>query len=360
MLKPSPRTPEPPPLLTEDEVVDLADIDLDFAVEEALHQEAPEVISPIVSVPASVDDLAGMELFKGLDPAQLAEFAPLCQSVRVVPGYVLHPMGRFNTRLYCVRDGQLRMYVNQGDKRPRGIVDVDQSCGLALALAMQPADYALIATEETHLIAIELTALNKFGARSHVFAQNYAALMASYTRGDHCLLFNERGTRPTRRDGYIDPATLLHNQSWLDAMLPRIIDRTRQSGKSLSLVALRVDGIENMDRDAGVVMSPFLLEALGRMMVENSRPTDLHVIDISRRLLVILPDSNLDGARALAYRLREHAKELTAIDELPLPAFTLSMSIASLGPDETGAALLERAETLIRKSVTAGGGWLHE
>jgi diguanylate cyclase (GGDEF)-like protein len=344
----------------EDEVVDLADIDLDFAVEDALREEPSKVISPIVSIPASADDLAGMELFRGMEPAQLAEFAPLCQLIRVVPGYVLYPMGRFNTRLFCVLEGQLRLYVAQGDKRPRGIVDIGQTVGLTHALGMQLTDHALIATEETRLVAIELPVLNKFTARSHVFAQNYAALMASYARGDHCLHFGERGKRPAAREGYIDPATLLHNQHWLDTMFPRIVDRCRQSGQPLSLVALRVDKLDTVDREAGVVLSPYLLEALGRTMVEHSRPTDLHVIDASRRLLVILPDSDLDGARVLANRLRERARTLTAVDDLPLPTFTLSMGIVSLAPDETGTVLLERAETLIQKSVSAGGDWLNE
>jgi diguanylate cyclase (GGDEF)-like protein len=360
MFNPFKQLTTPPSLMTEDEVVDLAEIDLDFAVEDALREEAPTVISPIVSVPANADDLAGMELFLGLGPAQLAEFAPQCQLVRVVPGYVLYPMGRFNTRLFCVLEGQLRLYVAQGDKRPRGIVDIGQTCGLTHALGMQPTDHALIATEETRLLAIELPVLNKFTARSHVFAQNYAALMASYTRGDHCLNFGERGRRPGAREGYIDPATLLHNQHWLDTMFPRLVDRCRKSGQPLSLVALRVDKLDTLDREAGVVLTPFLLEALGRLIVECSRPTDLHVIDNSRRLLVVLPDSSLDGARVLANRLREQARTLAAIDELPLPAVTLSMGIVCLAPDETGAALLERAEALIQKSVTAGGNWLNE
>lgn len=352
-----PTAPEQPP--ETDEVVDLADIDLDFAVEEVFQQKPPEVIRPIVSVPATPDDLTALELFRGLTAQELAEFAPRCLSTRVVPGYVIYPAGRLNTHLYNVIEGQLRLYVVDGNKRPRGIVDIGQSCGLSSALAMQPADHSLIATEESHLLVVELSALNQFTARSHTFAQNYAALVASYARGDHCLQLGTEGRLATRRMSYIDDRTLLHNQHWLDTMFPRIVDRCRMSGQPLSLVALGVDRLGEIDREAGVVLTPHILDAVGQTMVEHSRPTDLHVIDNHRRLLVVLPDSNLDGARVLANRLREQVKTLSA-DDLPLPAVTLSIGIVGLDQGESADALLARAEALIQKSISAGGNWLNE
>ena len=69
-----------------DEIVDLAEIDLEFAIEEALAgieaPEPPKVISPMVAVPATPEDLAAVELFRGIEPEQLVEYAPLCQLVR--------------------------------------------------------------------------------------------------------------------------------------------------------------------------------------------------------------------------------------------------------------------------------------
>ena len=359
MINPFSKSQTPHDLPDDQEVVDLSEIDLDFAVEEAFRQEAPKVISPVVSVPAEAGQLAGLELFRGLSDEEIAEFAPQCQSSRVVPGYVLYPTGRFNTRLYIVIEGQMRLYKAGGEKRPCGIVDIGQSCGLTSALTMQAAEHSLIATEASHLLVVEMSAINKFTARSHVFAQNYAALMASYAKGDHCLLVGGRVPAPVRRDGYVDQATLLHNQHWLDTMFPRIVDRCRMAGHPLSLVALRVDGLESIDKEAGVVLSPYLLEAVGQIMVENSRPTDLHVIDRDRRLFVVLPDSDLDAARILANRLRERVKTLTA-EDLPIPPVTLSIGIVSLAGEESGNGLLARADTLIQKSINAGGNWLNE
>ncbi|OGI37466.1 MAG: hypothetical protein A2140_05035 [Candidatus Muproteobacteria bacterium RBG_16_62_13] len=360
MFNPFSQSPQPAAApLDENEVVDLADIDLDFAVEDAFRQEAPKVIRPMVSVPAEPGDLAGLDLFRELSNEELAEFAPQCLSVRVVPGYVLYPVGRINTRLYFVIEGQVRMYRNDGGKRPCGIVDFGQSCGLTSALSMQPTEHSLIATESTHLLVIEAPAIEKFTRRSHAFAQNYTALMASYAKGDHCLQLGGRGPAPVRRDGYIDPTTLLHNQNWLDTMFPRIVERSRMSGEPLSLVAFKVDRLDEIDRVAGVVLSRYILEALGQLMVENSRPTDLHVFDRDRRLVVVLPDSNLDGARILANRLRERVKTLT-VDDLPIPTVTLSMGIVTLTDAESGDSLLGRADTLIQKGINAGGDWLNE
>ena len=348
----------------EQEIVDLAEIDLQFAIEEALAgidaPEPPKIISPMVSVPATPEDLAAVELFRGIEPEQLVEYAPLCQLVRTVPGYLFYPAGRFNTRLFLVMEGQLRLYAAQNERRPRAIVDIGQSCGLSEALGMLPAEHSLIATEETRVLAIELTALNKLVARSHAFAQNYAELMASYSRSDHCLILSRGGKTASNRGGYIDPATLLHNQHWLEVMFPRLVERARKDGKPLSVLALRIDRLDAIDRESGVVLSPFMLEVVGRLMVDHSRPTDLHVIDASHRLLSILPDTTPEGARALATRIREEVRKISSVDDVPLPPMTLSAGIVSLGAVDTPATLLERAEQLVVKSAAAGGDSLHE
>jgi len=348
-----------------EEVVDLADIDLDFAVEEAFRQPPPEapktpkIIRSIVTVPAEPANLSALELFQGIDEQELAELVPHCQISRVVPGYVLYPVGRFNTRLYVVIEGQMRLYKADGAKRPCGIVDIGQSCGLTSALNMQPVDHSLIATEDTQLLVIEAPTIEKLNARSHRFAQNYAALLTRYTKGDHCLLINSQGSVPAKRDGYIDPNTLLHNQRWLDMMFPRIVERSYQSGKPLSLVFFKVDRMLEIDREAGVVISRYILEALGQLMMEFSRPTDLHAINRHDRLVVVLPESGLDAARTLGNRLREQTKSLKT-EDLDLPPVTLSMAIVSLEAGESSQALLERADALIMKSSKAGGNWMFE
>jgi diguanylate cyclase (GGDEF)-like protein len=349
--------PEPTP--SDDEVVDLSEIDLDFAVEEAFRKGTPKVVRPIVTVPAEPDDLRAVELFRELGDAELADFAPLCQSSRVVPGYVLYPAGRINTRVHFVIEGQLRLYRNDGGKRPCGIVDIGQSDGLSSAMSMQPTDHSLIATESSHLLVIDAPAIEKMTRRSHAFARNYAAHVAGYTRGENCLQLGGPQPAGLRRDGYIDPITLLHNQRWLDTMFPRIVERSRLSGEPLSLVAFKVDRLDEIDREAGVKLSRYILEAVGQLMVEHSRPTDLHVFDRQRRLLVVLPESDLDAARVLATRLREHVKTL-AVDDLPIPSVTLSIGIVTLAESESGEGLLGRADTLIQKSINAGGNWLNE
>lgn len=343
----------------QDEVVDLAEIDLDFAVEEAFRQEAPKTIRPSVSMPAEPAHMKELALFSGLSDEELVKLAPQCQAVHVIPGFVLYPLGRINTRLYLVVEGQLRTYLKDGSKRPSGIVDIGQSCGLASALNMQPTEHALIATETSLLLVIEAAMLEKMTKASHAFASNYTSLMASYAKGDHCLRLDRRGVVPLKRDGYIDPDTLLHNQHWLDTMLPRIVERSWKSGKPLSMVMMKVDRMLEIDREAGVVLSRYILEALGKIMMEYSRPTDLHAIDLHQRLLVVLPDSDLDGARTLATRLRIQTNNLKS-DDLELPPVTLSAAIVTLEDGETDKALLERAGNLILKSSKAGGNWLFD
>src|SRR3970282_2898502 len=95
------------------------------------------------------------------------------------------------------------------------------STGLRSALAMQPLDHSAIATEVSRLLVVDITLIDELVKRSHVFARNYAALLAGYLRGDDCL---HVGTRmgAAAQHGYIDELTFLRNQRWLDELPPPI------------------------------------------------------------------------------------------------------------------------------------------
>jgi len=346
------------------EVVELSEVDLDFAIEEMFQQGALRPLETTSVEPADAEELAQLEVFRGLAQADLNALAACCQSIQAVPGYVALPAGRLNTTVFFVIEGQLRLYAQTGDKRPVAIADVGHSTGLRSALTMQPAEHAVIATELSILLAVDITTLNEFSKRLHVFALNYASLLMSYVRGDNCLAIGARSSGGTARQGYIDELTLLHNQHWLTTMLPRLVTRFRMVDKPFAVVAFAVDKLDQVVKEHGIGPALRVLEAVGHWTLDQTRPIDILAIDKNRYLFAFLPDGDLEAARQLAERLK------AAIQGVPIAlaspkatqplAITLSLGIAVHEKGMKEGDLLSKVEALVRKSIKQGGNCLSD
>lgn len=346
------------------EVVELWEVDLDFAVEEAFREGASRTVETTRTEAATPGELGALELFRGLGADELAAFVAQCQSIHAVPGYVLLAPGRLNTKIFFVLEGQLRLYAQTGDKRPMAVVDVGQSTGLRSALVTQPVNHAAIATEVSHVLAIDLTTLDECAKRFHGFARNYAALLASYIRGDNCLYVNARPPSSTKRQGYIDELTLLHNQHWLDTVFPRLLARYRMGDKTLAVAAFAIDKLDQIIKEHGIGAGMRVLEAVGHWVLDQTRPTDILAINKNRYIFALLPDCDLAAARQLAGRLKSLIQTVPialASNKAPAPiTVTLAIGIAELETGMKENEFLNKTEALIQKSIKLGGNWLSE
>jgi diguanylate cyclase (GGDEF)-like protein len=341
------------------EVVELSDIDLDFAVEQAFRQGGAEALDTTRTEAVKPEDLAALELFQGVGEQELAACVARCQMIHAVPGYVLLAPGRLNTKIFFVLEGQLRVYAQTGDKRPTAVADVGHSTGLRSALDMRPMEHSTIVTEVSRLLAVEIAAVDELTQRSHAFARNYAALLASYLRGDNFLHVGGHAGAAAR-PGYIDELTLLHNQRWLDEVLPRLVARYRLGDKPLAVAAFAIDKLDEIVKAHGVGPGMHVLEAVGHWIQNQTRPTDILAVSKNRHIFAFLPDCDLHAANQLAGRLK------TRIQSLPIPldpqpiTVTLSLGVAQLEQAMNEQVFLNKIEALIRKSIALGGNWLSD
>lgn len=343
------------------EVVELSDIDGDF-VKEVFQPGTPPPTPTLEATtiePAKPENLAQLEFFRGLDGKELETIATQCQSIHAVPGTVLLAPGRLNNKVFFVIEGQMRLYLPTGDKRPIAVADVGQSTGARPALVQQPVNHSVVATEISHILTVELPALDECAKRSHIFARRYADLLASYIRNDNCLHVGTHASSGTTRQGYIDQLTLLHNEHWLNTVLPRLVARYGLGDKPLSVTGFAIDNLDQITKKYGVAAGLRVLEIVGHWVLDQTRPTDLVAINKNRRILVFLPDYDLNAARQLANRLK------TLVDALPisLPVgeksaqkkVTLSFGIVQLELGMKETQLLNKTEALIDKSIRLGG-----
>lgn len=352
--------PPPPPdkglSLDGIEVVELSDVDADFAAyADAFKRGASPALEKTQAASAKSDDISSLELFHGLGEQDMAHVRAQCQSIQAVPGYVLLAPGRLNTKLYFVVEGQLRLYPQTGDKRPIAIVDMGQSTGLRSALVAQPANHAVIATELSHVIGIEVAALEELAKRSHAFARNYAALLASYLRGDNCLNIGTRAAGQTARQSYIDELTLLHNQYWLDTVFPRLVARCRLGEQKLAVTAFGIHHLDDIVKQHGSAAGLRVLQTVGHWILDHTRPTDLLAVNSDRHFFAFLPDCDREAAKQLANRLHVLFKTVPvwldpAKKQGPVK-LELAFGIAELEAGMKESEFLTRAEAQVQKAL---------
>lgn len=356
-------TDELPPIegaTTQPEFVDLAGIDLDFAGDEHRHTDAATVRAAggVVEATASADDLARVELFRGINDADLAAFAAQVSVIEAAPGCVLQPAGRLSDRILFVISGELRMYGDAHEKRARGIVDAGQSVGLTWALLRQPTEVAIVATETSRVLELRLAQLDMFAQRAHALACNVNALYAAYLRGDNCLNVGARALAALhQRRGYTDELTQLHNQRWLTAMLPRLLGRRQFDPAPLTLAVFAIDRLDEIQHEFGTLAGEQILAAMGQLLVDVARTTDLLVCDDDRRFLAILPNTALGGGRQFCERVHEEvcALRIDAAEDRPLPALTLSCGAIEVDGQVSAPELLARLYASVRSSSANGG-----
>lgn len=367
-MRTAPSNDEFPPIdlpASEPEVVDLAAIDLDFAGDEARHTNlaSAKAAGGIATGKAAAVDLAKLELFRGVGDAELAAFSAAASITTAAPGCVLQGAGKNVERVFFVVAGELRLYGDVHEKRSRGIVDAGQSVGLSWALLRQPSEVSIVATERARVLELTLSQLDEFARRSHTFACNYNGLLASYLRGDNCLNAGARALAALhQRQGYTDELTLLHNQRWLDAMLPRLLSRNRFDKAPLTLTMFWVDHLEKIEQEFGTVAAEQVLAAVGQLMLDLARTTDLLVFDVSRHFVGILPNTTIEGATIFCRRVQDRIRSLKVdiTENQSLPSLTLSCGAVQRVGDESSEQLLTGVAALVQRSIDRGGNFLSE
>ena len=146
-----------------------------------------------------------------------------------------------------------------------------------------------------------------------------------------------------------DDLTGLYNSRYLNQVLHRESKRASRSGRPLSLLFLDLDGFKSVnDRFGHLCGSRALVEAAA-VIRGCARETDVTARFGGDEFAVILPDTNSDGAVAVAERVRERIAAqsfLRASDGLDIH-LTASVGVATL-PDAAATA-----EELIKAADTA-------
>ncbi len=159
-----------------------------------------------------------------------------------------------------------------------------------------------------------------------------------------------------RRESLRDPLTGVHNRRFLDEALPRELALAQRRGRTLSVALIDADHFKNFNDRHGHEAGDQVLRALGELLRDRFRGTDLVCRYGGEEFVIVLPDAALDDALECAEDVRRAAKAMTiVVSGRELPPVTLSIGVASFPEHGNSPARLLRAADMALYAAKSAG-----
>jgi two-component system cell cycle response regulator len=198
-------------------------------------------------------------------------------------------------------------------------------------------------------------------------AQDYLTKDKMTREGLHRALINaidkvrllrtiEEQRRELERLATMDDLTGLYNHRLIVERMQEEIDRTLRFDSPLSVLMLDLDHFKQINDEFGHLAGDRVLVVVAKVIKETLRRTDTAARYGGEKFCILAVGSDLDGAQALAERLRQHVKAVPiAINDTRTIHMTCSIGVASLSADrEDWQRLLERADQALYRAKRGG------
>ncbi len=220
-----------------------------------------------------------------------------------------------------------------------GECPVRSQVAMALATGDEVMGVVVVAsTEPRELDAVELERLSVVVDQSSLSLQN--ALL-------HAKL---------ERLSVTDRLTDLYNHGHLKQRLDEEFKRAARFGHPMSLIMLDIDDFKAFNDTFGHPRGDMLLKAVSDVIRDNLRSMDIAARYGGEEFVVVLPETDIDGAVAVAERIREGVEELRLDGPQSAPVLkTISAGVATFPQHAVSALrLLEAADSAMYAAKRAG------
>ena len=152
-----------------------------------------------------------------------------------------------------------------------------------------------------------------------------------------------------------DRLTQLYNRGYWEECLEREFHRHKRYGTMASLVMFDIDHFKKVNDTYGHQVGDKVIQLVSALLKKNLRNTDVGGRYGGEEFGVILPDTEVEGARIYAERLREAAQAISFMAGSQEVRFTISLGIADLTiPTPTYKQWIEHADKALYDSKHAG------
>ena len=302
-------------------------------------------------------DLERIIMFDGVAIENIFSLLERCPITEIAKDEVLITEGDKHTECYLILSGTVRIHLGSPDSDAISKLGAGESVGELTLLDGKAASAFVIADEPCRLLVLREDIFWSLINASHNFARNLIILLSRRMRGSNATI-SDSVTRQHeyRRTSVIDELTGLHNRRWMRDILDRQMKRSQMNNEPLSLLMLDIDHFKKVNDNFGHLAGDQVIRAVAQKMMINVRPTDLLVRFGGEEFIIVLPMTDLAGARIVAERICRSVRQAQIVDGVGnrLPPVTISIGIAQMTEDESQDSLIERADQVMYKAKNNG------
>jgi len=164
------------------------------------------------------------------------------------------------------------------------------------------------------------------------------------------------GQRKLSEMATLDELTGLYNRRYFMEALERERSRAERHGKALSLCMMDLDFFKRVNDQQGHSAGDLVLADMGRIIREWSRLSDLPCRYGGEEFAVILPETDLEGARAACERLRRMVVENRIPWRTGPIQITISIGVTQnrTGNKDSIRKLIDRADEALYRAKETG------
>jgi diguanylate cyclase (GGDEF)-like protein len=153
----------------------------------------------------------------------------------------------------------------------------------------------------------------------------------------------------------VDGLTQIHNKRYLIEALEREITRARRHQRDLAILLFDIDHFKRINDVHGHLAGDFVLKELARIVQSRIRRDEVFARYGGEEFAIILPETSLGGAVALAETLRTKVAEHLFVFQADSIKVTISLGTALLHEsDRSPNDLIKRADEKLYKAKNAG------
>ncbi|GAC1342518.1 MAG: GGDEF domain-containing protein [Acetobacteraceae bacterium] len=187
-------------------------------------------------------------------------------------------------------------------------------------------------------------------SRNRVLEQQLAAATARVSRLRDSLA-------EVKREATTDTLTGLCNRKAFDARLRRALTTAKADGVPMSLLLLDVDHFKRVNDTHGHQVGDLVLRLIGRLLSESVKGRDTAARYGGEEFAIILAGADRRAGVTVGEQIRIalEAKSLAPKASGPGPrSVTVSIGVAQLRPDDSGSALMTRADEALYRAKREG------
>ncbi len=151
-----------------------------------------------------------------------------------------------------------------------------------------------------------------------------------------------------------DALTKAYNRQYLFHRLPDEIERFKRYGDALSALLLDVDHFKRINDKLGHGAGDSVLRELGRLVHASQRETDALVRYGGEEFLLLLPKTDVAGAKVIAERLRVAIAEHAFPHSAEALHITVSVGVATYRAGESEQEFIERTDRALYRAKQGG------